>query len=231
MLETAKLLEQVKASQLPQDAKADLEHELKIKTAQFNTALAEALGLEVTVVRTASGKSEDLPLSVSETPQSAVPGQSFFVRIHATAAVPEAKLVRTSITTPEGEDWKTERQGEASVAKTDTIFRITVPAQVRPTEAYFSRPSIEQPYYDIQNPRWRNTALAPYPVNGWAEFDYNGATIRLGEVAQTVHRIQGPGSIFEPLLITPTLGISLSPEGSAVPLGEKSYSIKANVHG
>jgi LmbE family N-acetylglucosaminyl deacetylase len=229
--DTRKLLEAVQTGSLSADAKADLTHELDIKLAQFNTALAEALGLEITVVRTSSGKTQDLSLVPGETPQSVVPNQSFFVRIHATSATQTAKLLHSEIRTPADENWKIEKQGEKSVTGTDTIFQVTVPDHVRPTEAYFSRPTIEQPYYDIEDVRWRNAALAPYPVSGWAEFDYDGVTIRIGGVAQSVHRVQGPGSTFEPLLVTPALGISLEPEGSAVPLGSKSFSIVARVHG
>lgn len=230
-LETRKLLDAVQSSQLSADAKADLTHELDIKLAQFNTALAEALGLEITAVRTQSTRSEGLSLSANETPQAVVPDQSFRVRIHATSATPAAKLLDTEIRTPEGEDWKVEKQGEPSVAATDTFFEVKASNHARPTEAYFTRPTIEQPYYDVQDLRWRNAALAPYPVSGWAEFDYDGATIRIGEVVQTVHRVQGPGSIFEPLLITPAIGVSLDPEGSAVPLGSKTFSVVAHVHG
>ncbi len=229
LIETRKLLDTVQASQLSADTKADLTHELDIKAVQFNTALAEALGLEITAVRTPSARAEGL--SAGEAPQAVVPNQSFLVRIHATSAAPAAKLLRTEIRTPEGEDWKVEKQGENSATAVDTFFQVKVSDHARPTEAYFSRPNIEQPYYDVQDVRWRNASLAPYPVSGWAEFDYEGAIIRIGEVVQTVHRVQGPGSIFEPLLVTPALGVSLEPEGTAVPLSSKTFSVVARVRG
>ncbi len=50
----------------------------------------------------------------------------------------------------------------------------------QPTEPYFTRPTTEQPYYDISNEAWRERSFAPYPLSAWAEFTFDGVPIRLG---------------------------------------------------
>ena len=56
----------------------------------------------------------------------------------------------------------------------------------QPTEPFFTRPSTEQPYYDISNEAWRERSFAPYPLSAWVEFTFDGVPIRLGEVVQTL---------------------------------------------
>jgi len=47
LTQTEKLLADVAASKLPEDAKYDIEHELNIKRRQFNDALGQALGVSL----------------------------------------------------------------------------------------------------------------------------------------------------------------------------------------
>lgn len=229
LLQTGKLLSAIRNSQLPDEAKGDLTHELEIKQTQFNTALAQALGLEITAVRTASANATSQNLNAGETSQAITPGENFFLRVHATTASPLAKLEAAEIQTPEGENWKI--ASTQKVSTNDTIFQISAAENAAPTKAFYSRPDIEQPYYDISSPNLRNSPITPYPVTGWAIFDYDGAKIKIGQVAQSVKRIPGPGSILEPLVVTPRLSVSLSPEGGALPLTSKSFSITAKIHG
>ncbi len=80
----------------------------------------------------------------------------------------------------------------------------------RPTEAFFTRPSIEQPYYDTPDTKLRIDSFAPWPLAAWAEFTFDGVPIRMGKVVQTLERVTGPGGIYEPLVVTPAIGVALS---------------------
>ena len=87
-----------------------------------------------------------------------------------------------------------------------------------PTPPLFTRPSIEQPYYDVSDPAWRERSFAPWPLAAWAEFTFDGVPIRLGEVVQTLQRVTGPGGIYEPLVVTPAIGVRVEPEARILPL-------------
>jgi len=84
------------------------------------------------------------------------------------------------------------------------------PSDAPPTEPYFTRPNIEQPYYDLTNPAYRERSFAPWPLAAWAEFSFDGLPIRVGQVVQTMQRELGPGGIYEPLVITPPSASALT---------------------
>ena len=88
----------------------------------------------------------------------------------------------------------------------------------QPTAPFFTRPSIEQPYYDISNQAWRDRSFAPWPLAAWAEFTFDGLPIRLGQVVQTLQRVTGPGGVYEPLVVTPAIGVRMEPEARILPL-------------
>ena len=229
---TQQLIEWVNASALNADDKANVVHELNIKLAQFNTALAESLGLEVNALvmpRTATGVNFGPPTVPDDTITAVTPGSEIDVRVHVTAAPfwgPSAEglqLARTWLDQPDGSAWEITRIGApgldaVSSNSGDAIFRVYVPREAAVTRPYFTRPNTEQPYYDINDKRWLTLPFAPYPLAGWAEFKYMGVPIRLGQVVQTVHRVHGIGGVYQPLAVVPqALGESHRPGGRGPP--------------
>lgn len=236
-LATRKLMEQVDGSQLAAGDKADIDYELSIKLAQFNTALAEALGLEVRALVTPEieNPASALPLMADETIRCVVPGQRFRVRVHASGLGGLVRLKRSWLVPPDGEAWKILRLGapgldDAKSQAGDTVFGVVVPDNAASTRPYFTRPDTEQPYYDIKDPRWLNASFAPYPLSGWAEFDYDGVPVRLAQVVQTVHRVQGSGSVYEPLMVTPELSVGFETAAGIVPLGGSDFPLTVALH-
>jgi LmbE family N-acetylglucosaminyl deacetylase len=225
-LATKKLMEQVSASSLSVDEKANINFELGIKLVQFNTALVIALGLDVRALVTPSSNtnpSSALPPTAEETIRAVTPGQQLRVRVHVSSGNGQAKLGKVWLATPEKENWAIARVGAPGLddpksTAGDIVFRVSVPQDAAPTRPYYSRPNTEQPYYDLLDPRWLNQSFAPYPLAGWAEFDYDGVTLRLGQVVQTVRRVQGPGAVYEPLVVTPEISVTLEPPSGIVPL-------------
>ena len=116
----------------------------------------------------------------------------------------------------------------------DALFRVSIAANASGTRPYFSRPSTAQAYYDIDEQAerrgWLNDSFAPYPLEGWAEFDYDGVPIQIGQVVQTVHRSAGIGSVEDPLVIAPGISVGIHPSAGAVPLGESEFSLSVTVH-
>lgn len=248
LADTRQLVSTVQASSLSPIAKADILHELNIKEAQFNTAVAEALGLEVRayrIPRTMPGVNPALPLTPADTPQWVTPGSDLDVRVHVTSALPwntgpglpgssTLQLTRVWLDNPNGEHWDISRLGSPGMetpanSDADVVFRATVPRKAGFTEPYFTRPNTEQPYYDITDPRWLNLPLAPYPLAGWADFSFNGVPIRVGQVVQTSHREHGVGQISWPLAVVPQLSVNLDSSAGIIPIGTQSWPLTVTV--
>jgi LmbE family N-acetylglucosaminyl deacetylase len=238
---TKDLIDAVNASALSDEDKANVVHELQIKLTQFNTALAEALGLQVNalVVRHTADKPAPLSIFADETPTTVSPGTEFDVRLHVASAVPvtaggELRLTRTWLESSGDKQWKTVRLGTPGMDTTsgnsaDAVYRVTVPHDAAYTRPYFTRPTPEQPYYDISDPSLLNRPLAPYPLAGWAEFNYNGVPLRLGQVVQTVHREHGYGDLYQPLVVVPELSVNIASPAGIVPLGSKAFPLTVSV--
>jgi len=209
--------------------------ELDSKIADFQSALKELLGLEMVAFRTAESKVQSGGFrgnSADETPQSVAPGEEFNVRIHTSAGSAEVHLARTWFEDETSESWQ--KGDPISTAGTppfaDTIFKLKVPENAPPTRPFFTRPTIEQPYYDISNPGWRVRSFAPWPLTAWAEFTFDGLPVRVGEAVQTLQRVSGPGGFYEPLVVTPAVGVSVSPEARILPLDGSALPVKVTVH-
>ncbi len=220
-------------SSLGGQAMTSLLLELDAKIDQFQSAFKNLLGLDLIAFTTHATKVEDGGFrgnGPDETPRSVSPGEEVNVRIHATAASPEAHLVRTWLTTPNPEESWPNREAEPAAPAADQIFTLKVPENTKPTQPYFTRPSIEQPYYDLTHPEYRGRSFAPWPLAAWAEFSFDGLPIRVGQVVQTMQRTLGPGGIYEPLAVTPTLGVRMEPEARILPLDGSPLPVRVTVH-
>lgn len=239
------LLAEVDASRLAAVPKASVRRELEIKQQQANQALAEALGLQMTAVVTPgdgrrgldpfANTKATLPLTPEETPAQVTPGSEFRVRVHV--AEPQGVAVsKVSLESPAAEHWLIERMSapgldDRNSTSGDVIFHVTVAADAAPTEPYFTRPNVEQPYYDLTDPLDRNLSFAPYPLVGAAEFTYDGVQVRLAQAVQTMHREVGPGAIFAPLVVTPEFSLSLGQQTLVEPLGvQHDLTVPARLH-
>jgi LmbE family N-acetylglucosaminyl deacetylase len=231
------LRKQVAASHLDAEAKASLLFELDAKIGTFQSALANVLGLDLAAFTTkadsAPGGGPFRGGSADETPRSVAPGEEFRVRMHAAQATAETRLERVWLESQSGDAWKYENTTGAiapTAPVSDPIFRVQAAANAEPTQPYFTRPSIEQPFYDIARPEWRERSFAPYPLAAWAEFTFDGLPIRLGQVVQTLQRVPGPGGIYEPLVVTPAIGVRMEPEARLLPLDGSALPVRVTVH-
>jgi LmbE family N-acetylglucosaminyl deacetylase len=245
---TQSLLQAVENSGLTADSKADLEHELNIKLVQFNTALVEAMGLHLEALampptRTSiNGPAPQVfTLSPGLSRDHVTPGETFDVRLHITsadawsiAASSPLVLEHATLTTPADEHWQVERTASPGLDElqsnvAEAMFRVTVPQNAAPTQPYFTRPSIEQPYYDIGDNGLRGQSFAPYPVVGHVEFLYQGIPIQLSEVVQAEQRQLGRGNYTEPLVVTPGISVHVADPVAILPSQAHSVSVTVSV--
>ena len=233
--QTLDLRAKVATSDLDAQAKASLLFELDAKVAEFESALEDALGLELTAFRTNESKVQEGGFrgnSADEMPLSVSPGEELKVRVHVSGLCPDVHLEKTWFESPSKEPWKhgepLSTAGEPPVS--DAIFSLKVPDDAEPTQPFFTRPSIEQPYYDISHPEWRERSFAPYPLSAWAQFTFDGLPVRLGEVVQALQRTTGHGGYYEPLVVTPAIGVSVDPEARILPLNGGVLPVKVTVH-
>jgi LmbE family N-acetylglucosaminyl deacetylase len=236
--DVASLLDQLAKSNLSEDSSYDIRHELEIKRAQFNNALAEALGLSVAAA-VAPEQEPDARLAQflgdPQTYRLAIPGQPVHAKVHiVNSSSTPVKLEQVYIS------WYGSRQDRAAEAKPgaelagarplDLKFAIKIPEDARYTRPYFSRPDIEQSYYDISDPRYLNLPLAPYPLAAWAEFTYQGVPITIAQYLQTNQRETGLGSVHQPLAIAPAVSVQIAPRAGIAPLQARSFPVTAVVH-
>jgi LmbE family N-acetylglucosaminyl deacetylase len=216
------------ATDLTPQAKASLLLELDYKLDTFQSALKELLGLNLTAFRTnGGGGGGGRGASADETPASVSPGEDFHVRIHTTQSGNAATLSKAWLESRTGDPWSAESDAKIG---TDTLFRVKASANAQPTAPYFTRPTTEQPYYDISNPAWRGRSLAPWPLEAHVEYTFDGAPLRLSTVVQTLQHATGPGGFYEPLVVTPAIGVSMTPEARIVPLDGSPLPVKVVVH-
>jgi len=236
---TIALLDRLSRSNLSEDAKYDIAHELNIKRAQFNAALVEALGIAVrATVAPATEPDPNLAMFVGEpdTFRIAIPGQTFGVKVRVVnqSSVP-LSLRQMSLKPAEPKSWSI---SDAKPANGDlppnqpltVTFRAAVAPDAGYTRPYFSRPNIEQPYYDILDERYLNLPRSPYPLAVSVEMTFDGVSIEADQVVQTVRRVKGAGQVLEPLVVGPAISVVISPRAGIVPLDSKSFPVTAVVH-
>ena len=214
--------------------------ELNAKIEQFQSALKNLLGLDLiaftTKVSSVSGGGPFPGGSADEMPPSVTPGEEFRVRVHTGRSTTDAQLSRVWLESKTGDEWKSENTSGAidpadhPALATDQIFKVQVAPNAEPTQPYFTRPSTEQPYYDLTNPAYRERSFAPWPLAAWAEFSFDGQPIRIGQVVQTMHRVLGPGGIYEPLVVTPAIGVRIDPQARILPLDVGPLPVNVTIH-
>ncbi len=230
---TDALIAQVKASKLAAQEKYDLLHELKVKRVQFNDALVEALGLSLRAQ--VAGKGGGGPFARfgdgADTFVTAVPGQSFGVQVQVVGGT-EVPVTVTKVSLVRA-DGAAQDQEVKELLKKDKAYgevkQVTLSDSEPVTQPPFARASAEQAYYDVKDPAMRNASLPLPALTAWVTVDYDGVAIRLGQVVQTLHRMTGQGTVYEPLVVAPAISVAVSPAAGVVPLTEKTLTVTARV--
>jgi LmbE family N-acetylglucosaminyl deacetylase len=196
----------------------NLLHELRIKRVQTNNALVLAHGLMLDANLTSG------PPLIARSPATVAEmltnGRNYAI-----------KFIDSGVSTATGKTSRLMSRGATTGAELPTqaaakfTFRtLGSPADV-PTRPYFSRPNIEQAFYDVSDPRLRNAPQTPAPLTAWATLDDEGVTL---QVEATVRYPADPGK-GESAAAIPLVSVSLSPSAGVIPLADKSLAVTARV--
>ena len=236
---TRALLAQVEKSDLAEPGKSDVAFELKAKEEQFQKALTLALGLSFDAA-VAPEKEPTGPFAAFAGPQAtfgiAIPGQSFKVQSSLFNLSDQALQVEdVTVHSTDGEPWTIHPEAAPKAAlpsqkEVRVRFAVTVPEHAKLTRPYYTRPNLEQAYYDMIDAQSQNESTAPYPLVATAQVVYRGEQIRLVKYVGAYNRVEGIGLLENPLLIGPAISVSVSPGAGAVPLNNKVFQFSCSLH-
>jgi len=239
LTQTKALIADIAASKLPAEAKYNMTHELLIKQQQFNDALGQSLGISLLATVTSGGPVRQGPFGdTSSQPgsQTVIPGQKFAVNLHYAAQGSQPiDVTSTAIVSHAGTGWLftpaadaagTLKAGDAK----DQLVSVVVPASAEITRPYFSRPSLEQSYYNLDDPRYLGLPTTLYPLSAELHYSYKGVAATVEGVVQTIHRYVGPGPLAEPLLVAPAISVTVAPHAGVVPVMNTSLHLQVTVH-
>ena len=236
---TAALIDAVEKSQLSAERKYNVLHELRVKQRQFEAALIAALGVEVEADVVPGGDGGNIPAEFRGAQQSfqmAIPGQVFHVGVHLYGGGKLPLTVESvTLAAASGKDWSAKADKEMpsqveSGKATDVRFVVKVPEYEPYTKPYFSRPSMEQSYYDVSDKALLNQPFAPYPLVATVRLQFEGVPLVTSHVVQVIDKINGPGTLRFPMPVGPAISVAVNPSAGIVPLGEQSFPMHVRLH-
>ena len=230
------LIAQVETSGLTAQEKYDVLHELRVKRVQFNDALVEALGLKLRAQVAGPGGGGPFARfgDGGDTFVTAVPGQSFAVQVQVVngsdvpVTVKDCGFESSAGARVEG----AEPSAAATIVDGKAFgqrYSVKLPDDAQVTRPPFTQTKSEQAYYDVADPAMRNASLPLPALTAWVTIDYDGVEVRLGQEVQTLHRVSGLGTVYEPLVVAPAISVAVSPAAGVVPLTEKTLMVTARV--
>jgi LmbE family N-acetylglucosaminyl deacetylase len=196
-------LENKSVNDLPAQETYNLLHELRIKRVQCNNALILAHGLTIEATL-----ADGLPGQGVLTTQKTVP-----VKVKVSMADKgSVHLDSLQLSSSTGKSaTKKPATGDLNTPNISTL-QLAVPDGLPPTQPYFSRPNIEQPYYDVAEPSLRNAPATPAPLTASATLNDDGVLITLvAAVAAAPTASPSSQSIRQPVAVVPRLSVSITP--------------------
>jgi LmbE family N-acetylglucosaminyl deacetylase len=235
------LITQTEAGNLPALEKFNLLHELRVKRVQFNNALVLALGISVGAqLDTASpqactsflvqGCIAKIETSVRNDGKNSInlstdffsyTGDSKDERRLGAGLLAPGKAYKSSVEMTDGRGHDPiavipkAKQGEGKPSNNPS----SDDPEARP---YFTRPNIEQPFYNISRPALRLAPATP-TQSYFVRFEEDGVAL----TAATM--IQAAGPRMQPLVLVPNLSVEARPRGGIVLPDQKSYPVAVHL--
>ncbi|HZQ42047.1 MAG TPA: PIG-L family deacetylase [Acidobacteriaceae bacterium] len=186
-------------------------HELRVKSVQLNEALRLSLGLELDA--TDSANRSDLPTetvtSINATASLSTPTPATFFGV----SIENSNGKEIGNSTHELHPRGIPLRENSPLSK---HLSLAADATREITRPYFSRPNIEQPFYDLHNSSLRNAPVTQPAFVAYAAVGYENQIVQL---ARVVH--SGP----QPVQIIPPVSLTLDRNAQVVPDGTRSLNI------
>ncbi len=232
------LVAAVKQSALNSEQKYNVLHELGIKQDQFRQALLACLEVsaEADVIPAETGDASAAPRGTRDTFQMALRGQAIHVRVHLfNGGRRPVEIQEVGLTGSSGKSWNARPDAPAPqqlAPNTAENVRLdaTVPTDEPFTRPYFSRPDLEQPYYDIANGADRNMPLPPYPLAATIRFRFDGADLETADVVQVISTVNGAGTLRNPMPVGPPVSVSINPGAGILAVGQTTFPLRVQLH-
>jgi LmbE family N-acetylglucosaminyl deacetylase len=222
-------LENAGINDLPQDESYNLLHELRIKRVQLNDALLLADGITLQATFVPQGGSTSLLTTA----------QRVDVKTDLSTGSDPTELKSIDLNFL-GDSIKT-RPAPGSTGKMRVpaplpardirkeTLRALVDQDLPPTRPYFSRPNIEQPFYDISNPALRNAPSTPPPLTATVTLNDHGVPLTIeATVAEPAEPAESSGSAASPLqptVVVPPVSVSLPVAAAVIPLQNHTFPL------
>jgi hypothetical protein len=145
------------------------------------------------------------------------------------------EIESVSLNPASGKNWSatpdaaTPKQIEPGKAA-DVRFAVKVPVDEPCTRPYFTRPDMEQPYYDIADKTMIDKPQGPCPLAADVHYQFEGLTFETANVVQVINKVTGPGTLRSPMPVGPAISLALSPSAGSVPLSDKSFPVRVRLH-
>jgi LmbE family N-acetylglucosaminyl deacetylase len=215
------LIAGIEAASLPPLERSNLLHELRIKRVQLNNALVLALGLALEAHLEPASDGNAPPKNIVSTDDSV----HFSVKIYNRGTQPAVLTGSSRLGAPDPLMRRmptTGRQVRSVLAPgTSTGYGSSFGNELPVTRPYFSRPDIEQPFYDISNPNLRDAPATPAPLVAWATFDDQGVQLRVESVVQA----GGNADPIQAAVAVPPISVTLPQNAQILPSGKENFNI------
>jgi LmbE family N-acetylglucosaminyl deacetylase len=245
-----KLIKQLEESQLSPAIKTELLIPLRSKLDQFQAAANEALGIyfEATVDPPGPPPGPSYFPRMEQTISIAVPGQNFMVtaRLYNRGSV---TIIPTGFSEHISPGWKIEPQGSVSEPykplnpgeSVSYPFRVTVPADAKYTQPYWSRSNPEtETVYSLSDPALLTNPFPYYPLLSGVTFSVGtqlgpplgtsaiSATTKIKFVDPTLGQSERPLAVGPPISVLLTSPVVVAPVGGAGK-SQIGVSVRSNV--
>jgi LmbE family N-acetylglucosaminyl deacetylase len=212
----------------------DVKFVLDRKDQQIRDAIHAALGVTLTATAQPSGTPESTsPFAGPVTMGPVVPGQTFDARLtFLNPSRVALTTVRLSVEYGAAKPGSVSPAAASDARPNEPIaqkFSLTVPEDAPLTRPHFSRHSIQDARYTVeQNSRWFDAA-APEAFHATAEYTLpGGTTVMLRSPITRLEANLPYGYETRALEIVPALSITLSPSHAVAPLGRSPATISLN---
>src|ERR1035437_4570390 len=207
-------------SDIPVDQKFNLLHELRIKRVQLNNALILAHGITLNATLANIGPTQSL-LSTQKKIDVKTHYDSGTGSVHRVSTELQflGKSAKTSSLANDAERKSVTPSHTPEGVQAEETLRALVDKELPSTRPYFSRPDIEQPFYDVSDPALRNAPATPPPLTASVTLNDSGVTLTLAATVADPVDTQPR----QPAVVVPPVSVTLPVSAAVVPVDDKAF--------